>query len=180
MAIGRKLVTFALVVGVLVVGGGFATAATSGTQTVSYAITTTRSISVAPDTIAFGTNAATDTEEIAAGTATDNITWSTNSSSDKITVQVAALTTGVNLDVKGDAVDDGTPACSGTDEGTLAAGADTYVTDIETERTFVQGIVNCTSGTEPNIDVVTYRLVSTAALGVSSASYTVTYTIKAT
>ena len=44
---------------------------------------------------------------------------------DKITVQVAALATGLDLFIKGDNVDDATPACTGSTEGSLAAGNDT-------------------------------------------------------
>lgn len=179
MSLGKKFATFATVVGVMVIGGGFASAGTTGTQTVTYSVNTTRSITVVGDTIAFGALASTETKAVAAGTTTDSITWSTNSSSDKITVQVAALTSGVDLKVKGDNVDDGNPAC--TSPGTLDAGDGVYTSEIETERTFISGISECVgSTTQANVDTLTYQIIATDAAGVTSQTKTVTYTIKAT
>ena len=182
MSLSRKFLTFASVAVVSLLGGGFASAATSGTQTVSYTVVATRSITVAGDTVALGNIATTDTSgvEQAGSTTSASVAWSTDDTNDKITVQVAALATGLDLFIKGDNVDDATPACTGSTEGSLAVGDDTYTSEIETERDFVTGINNCTgSTTKADVDTLTYKLTSSGASIAGSTSKTVTFTIKA-
>lgn len=182
MSLRRKFLTFTTVVGVSVLGGGFAVAATSGTQTVSYTVVATRSITVAGDTVAIGNISTTDSTGVtqAGSTTSASVAWSTDNTNDKITVQVASLGTGLDLFIKGDNVDDADPACTSSNEGTLAAGDDTFTSEIETERDFVTGINNCTGATtKADVDNLTYKLTSSGASIASSTSKTVTFTIKA-
>ena len=66
------------------------------------------------------------------------------------------------------------------EEVPVAAGDDTYTSEIETERDFVTGINNCTgSTTKADVDTLTYKLTSSGASIAGSTSKTVTFTIKA-
>lgn len=172
MSLWRKFVTFAAVLGAMVIGGGFASADIttddSDTATVTFSSLNTRTIAVGTESIDFGQVAATDAaiESQNGG----DLTYSTSATGDTIDVSAANLPeSGATLSLT---VDD--PV--GTGAGALFNDDPTSytVTLSSTPGTVIDGISETTDATAG----LTYDLVTS---GLASADYsvTVTYTIAA-
>lgn len=167
MGFGRKFVTFAAVVGLTVIGGGFASATDSDTATVTFTVASVRDIALDDSEIVFGTvptdfGAASPDEEDG-GTAT----YSTNETGDQIAVKLNAATeTGVALTVEATVTssvgNDGTAAA----EVTLTASDQALVTTIGPVASAAADLVYTLSTNE-------------ADPSGGEESYTVTYTVKA-
>lgn len=184
MSLMRKFVTFAAVVGVTVLGGGFASADVSGSQTVTYSVDVTRLIVVKTGTVALGSFARTDStgKWDTIGTSGDPaLQWASDTSStDKITVAATGMTSGVTLAVQATDVVDGETGCAIATEGTLVTGAagSNYLS-LGASQNFVTGISACSPATKPKIEKLTYKITTSNADTTASGSASVTYTIGA-
>ena len=98
MSLRRKFFTFATVVGVAVLGGGLASAADNGSQTVSYTLAAARSLTLSSATATLpsvGLNDSTGVTSSDAGT----VSYLTDGATDKVTAVVDATVTGATLKV---------------------------------------------------------------------------------
>jgi len=158
----RKLSIIVLVAGSLSLLSGIAMAATSATQTVTYAVSAINAITVSGNPAALTVNAATaGSAPTAVSDATTTYAITTNETGKKITGAInTAMPAGVTLTVNLTAPTGGTSA-GATSLGTSASDLVTGITTLnESAKT------------------ITYNLSATSAAGVvGSASKTVTLTI---
>lgn len=171
MSLGRKFLTFTAVVGLMVVGGGFATAADNESQTVSYSVNATRTLNLDDNaaTIA-GVDKSNDSEN--SGTTAGNVDYTTDATNDKITADLdAAMETNLTLTVTLGNTTAGTCTSNGTE------GTDVDLSD-GAPHTVISGINNCSVAAVASIQ---YTLASGSTPATpGSYSKTVTYTIAAT
>lgn len=171
MSLSRKFLTFGLVVGVSVIGGGFATAADNESQTVSYSVNATRTLNLDDNaaTIA-GIDKTSDSET--SGSTAGSVDYTTDATNDKITADLdAAMESNLTLTVTLANTTAGTCDDNGT-EGTnvdLSDGA---------PHTVISAIDNCSVAAVASITYTLATGVTPATPG--SYSKTVTYTIAAT
>lgn len=169
MSLGKKFATFAAVIGVMVIGGGLAGAAESGTHTVTYQVTNTRALTLSnTGTISIGTIGKTDATGITASGGT--VSYTTDSTSDRVTAAIDAnAASGVTLAVSAADNAAGTCDASGT--------AQTSVSLSTSEANVVTGINNCSVAAVKDLS---YKVTTSNATPGSLQSKVVTYTIKAT
>lgn len=172
MGLGKKFMTFAAVTGVMVIGGGFATAATNESQTVSYEVSATRTLNLDDNAATIAAIAKVNDSETS-GTSAGNIDYTTDAANDKITADLdAAMETNLTLTV----TITNTTAGTCTDNGTEGTNVDLSDGD---PHTVISAIDNCSVAP---VSAIQYQLASDASSAATPGSYskTVTYTIAAT
>lgn len=172
MSLRRKFLTFATVVGVSVIGGGLASAADSGTHTVTYQVIPTRTLTLgSTGTISIGTIVGTDATGITASGGTLSYTTDCDTAAcDRVTAAINSNTaSGVTLAVTTTTNDAGTCTTSGTNQSAVSLST--------SEASVVTAIRNCSVAAVKDLE---YKVTTSGAVPGALQSKTVTYTIKST
>ena len=172
MSIGRKFVTFAALVGVTVIGGGFATAADNDSQNVQFDVASVRTIT-APTDVDY-TSETLSRYDTVTGISGGNLRYETDFVGDSIKAEITAGVTDATLKVTA-----GTPTCASCDVAATAVGTSAGQTTLSGTAADVITIVSEVFDADGDgaSSALSYDITTAGTAAGNNQYFTVKYTI---